>query len=48
MILRSSLAIISDKYENLEDIDSMLMDDSILDDMVKSTYILQKQNIYRR
>lgn len=36
MILRSSLAIISDKYENLEDIDSMLMDDSILDDMVES------------
>lgn len=36
MILRSSLAIISDRYENLEDIDSMLMDDSILDDMVES------------
>jgi len=36
MILRSSLAIISDEFENLETIDSMLMDDSILDDMVES------------
>lgn len=42
MILRSSLAIISDNEESLEEIDSMLMDDGILDDMVESLDIISE------
>lgn len=42
MILRSSLAIISDNYESLEDIDSLLMDDGILDDMVESLDVISE------
>ncbi len=42
MILRSSLAIISDDVENLEAIDSMLMDESILDDMVESLDVINE------
>lgn len=42
MILRSSLAIISDDSDNLETIDSMLIDDSILDDMVESLDVINE------
>lgn len=42
MILRSSLAIISDNEESLEEIDSMLMDEGILDDMVESLDVINE------
>ncbi len=42
MILRSSLAIIADDYDNLESIDTMLMDESILDDMVESLDVINE------